>query len=398
VTALLRGRIHQGDLVFQKLSTMSEVEQLSTLIGAIYDTTFDPARWTSVLEKFTKFMNGKVSQLGLHNAASRTGNAFYSWGGDPKYNQLYFERYIKINPVLVPISLHAKIGEPISNSTLMPYEEYCRSRLYIEWIKPQGIGDFTHVLIEKSATSMCNFSIAHSQKDSPANDDARQRMRLLAPPVCRAVAIGQIIELHKVEAAMLSDAVDGVAAGVVLVRADGQIVYANASARALLGEKNVLREADGVLKVFDPIAQKAFDDAFAAAAGGDIALGRRGIAIPLLSRDGERYVGHVLSLTSGIRRQAARGYAAVAAVFVHKAVLQRPTLIEAVAAHFELTPAELRVLFAIVEVGGVSQVAAVLGISEDTVKTHLRHVFAKTDTNRQADLVKLIAGYANLLV
>jgi DNA-binding CsgD family transcriptional regulator len=73
-------------------------------------------------------------------------------------------------------------------------------------------------------------------------------------------------------------------------------------------------------------------------------------------------------------------------------------LIEAVAAHFELTPAELRVLFAIVEVGGVSQVAAVLGISEDTVKTHLRHVFAKTDTNRQADLVKLIAGYANLLV
>jgi len=254
------------------------------------------------------------------------------------------------------------------------------------------------VLIEKSAAGMGNFSIAHSQKDSPANDAARQRMRLIAPHVCRAVAIGQIIELHKVEAAMLSDAVDGVAAGVFLMRADGEIAYGNASARTLLGQKNILREADGVLKVFDPIAQKAFDDAFAAAAGGDIALGRRGIAIPLLSRDGERYVGHVLSLTSGIRRQAASGYAAVAAVFVHKAVLQRPTLIEAVAAHFQLTPAELRVLFAIVEVGGVPQVAAVLGISEDTVKTHLKHVFAKTDTNRQADLVRLIAGYANPLV
>jgi DNA-binding CsgD family transcriptional regulator len=377
---------------------MSEVEQLSALIGAIYDTTFDPARWTSVLEKVTTFMNGKASQLGLHNAASRTGNAFYSWGDDPKYTQLYFERYIKINPILVPFSLHGKIGEPISNSMLMPYEEYCRSRAYIEWIKPQGIGDFTHVLIEKSAAGMGNFSIAHSQKDSPANDAARQRMRLIAPHVCRAVAIGQIIELHKVEAAMLSDAVDGVAAGVFLVRADGEIAYGNASARTLLGQKNVLREADGVLKVFDPIAQKAFDDAFAAAAGGDIALGQRGIAIPLLSRDGERYVGHVLSLTSGIRRQAASGYAAVAAVFVHKAVLQRPTLIEAVAAHFQLTPAELRVLFAIVEVGGVPQVAAVLGISEDTVKTHLKHVFAKTDTNRQADLVRLIAGYANPLV
>jgi DNA-binding CsgD family transcriptional regulator len=398
VTALLRGRIHQGDLVFQKLSAMSEVEQLSALIGAIYDTAFDPARWPSVLEKVTKFMNGKASLLGLHNAASRTGNAFYSWGDDPKYTQLYFERYVKINPTVVPSSLHVKAGETFSMSTLMPYEEFCRSRLYIEWIKPQGYGDFTHVLIEKSATSMSHLGTAHSQKDSPANNDARQRMRLLAPHVCRAVAIGQIIELHKVEAAMLSDAVDGVAAGVFLVRADGEIAYANASARALLDQKNVLRETDGVLKVFDPIAKKGFDDAFAAAAGGDIALGRRGIAIPLLSRDGERYVGHVLSLTSGMRRQAASGYTAVAAVFVHKAVLQRPTLIEAVAAHFQLTPAELRVLFAIVEVGGVPQVAAVLGISEDTVKTHLKHVFAKTDTNRQAELVRLIAGYANPLV
>ena len=34
-----------------------------------------------------------------------------------------------------------------------------------------------------------------------------------------------------------------------------------------------------------------------------------------------------------------------------------------------------------------------LGISEATVKTHLHHVFEKTGTGRQADLIKLIAGY-----
>jgi hypothetical protein len=31
------------------------------------------------------------------------------------------------------------------------------------------------------------------------------------------------------------------------------------------------------------------------------------------------------------------------------------------------------------------------------VKTHLQHVFEKTDTNRQADLVKLVAGYMSPL-
>jgi hypothetical protein len=36
-----------------------------------------------------------------------------------------------------------------------------------------------------------------------------------------------------------------------------------------------------------------------------------------------------------------------------------------------LTPAEVRVLFAIVEIGGVPEVAPVLGISEQTDKSHL---------------------------
>jgi FixJ family two-component response regulator len=44
-------------------------------------------------------------------------------------------------------------------------------------------------------------------------------------------------------------------------------------------------------------------------------------------------------------------------------------------------------------IGGVPEIAPVLGISETTVKTHLQHVFEKTGTQRQADLVKLVAGY-----
>ena len=65
---------------------------------------------------------------------------------------------------------------------------------------------------------------------------------------------------------------------------------------------------------------------------------------------------------------------------------------------FELTPAELRVLQSIVDVGGVPETAVALGIAETTVKTHLHRVFAKTGTSRQADLVKLAAGFSNPLV
>jgi DNA-binding CsgD family transcriptional regulator len=63
-----------------------------------------------------------------------------------------------------------------------------------------------------------------------------------------------------------------------------------------------------------------------------------------------------------------------------------------------LTPAELRVLFAIIEVGNVPEVAAVLGLSQSTVKTYLHRLFEKTGTHRQAELVKLVAGYSHAVL
>jgi DNA-binding CsgD family transcriptional regulator len=105
------------------------------------------------------------------------------------------------------------------------------------------------------------------------------------------------------------------------------------------------------------------------------------MAVPLKSRSGQRYVAHVLPLTAGARRKSGTSYAAVAAVFVRKAEVDLLSPFEAIAQDFQLTPGELRVLCAIVEIGGVRETASVLGISETTVKTHLQRLFEKTTTS-----------------
>jgi DNA-binding CsgD family transcriptional regulator len=94
----------------------------------------------------------------------------------------------------------------------------------------------------------------------------------------------------------------------------------------------------------------------------------------------------------------AKGYAAVAAVLVQKAALDAKSAIEAIATTFNLTPSELRVLLTIVELSGVPEAADALGIGQATVKTHLHRLFRKTATTRQADLVRLVAGFSSPLV
>src|SRR5262249_50272033 len=85
---------------------------------------------------------------------------------------------------------------------------------------------------------------------------------------------------------------------------------------------------------------------------------------------------------------------AATAVFVRRATMESPSPPDIIADTYKLTPTELRVLTALVDIGGVPDVAAALGVAETTVKTHLARLFAKTGARRQAELVKLVAGFA----
>ena len=57
---------------------------------------------------------------------------------------------------------------------------------------------------------------------------------------------------------------------------------------------------------------------------------------------------------------------------------------------YRITPAESRVLMMLAQGMLLQETADALGVSLPTVKTHLAHVFAKTGTKRQTDLVRLV--------
>jgi DNA-binding CsgD family transcriptional regulator len=379
-------------------SVITAEHQLSSLIGEIYDAAMEPARWPDVLAQAARFVGGSAAALFSKDAATKTGGVYYDCGGsDPHYRQLYFERYIKIDPTTMG-HCFADIGKPVSTAGILPYDEFLDSRFYREWVRPQELLDNVSVALDKSATGAALFAVFRHQRHGLADEDTRRRMQLVAPHVRRAALIGRAVAHKSAEAATLADTVDGLGAGVFLVDEIARIIHANAAGQAMLSEGSVLRSANGKLLAAHTNAARVLHDVVAAAEGGDGALGIKGIAVPLAARDGERYVAHVLPLASAARRRAGANYAAVAAVFVQKAALETRSAPEVIANTFNLTPTELRVLLTIVESSGVPETADALGITQATVKTHLHRLFRKTGTARQAELVKLVAGFANPLV
>lgn len=374
---------------------MTQYQKASRLIGDIYDASLDPAMWTVVLEEISEFVGGQAAGLALKDTASSFVEARYQFGLDPEYMRSYSKTYSKFDP-LAAVTLFG-VGQVVSLPDLVPYEEYRKGRFFREWAEPQGWIDVASAVLEKSSTSCAFLSVVRNKAGGMVDDEMRRRMSLVIPHVRRAALIGKVIDLKHAEAATFAETFNGLSAGMFLVDGRGHIVHANVAGHTLLDEGSVLRSMKGQLVAADPQVNKTLREILAIADQGDAALGIKGIALPLSTHDGERYVAHLLPLMSGARLRAGVAYTAVAALFVRRATLETPSAPEVIGRTFKLTPTELRVLLAVVEVGGVPEVAVALGVAETTIKTHVSRLFEKTGAGRQADLVKLVAGFSTPL-
>jgi DNA-binding CsgD family transcriptional regulator len=375
---------------------MGEAEEVSQVIGDIYDASLDPSLWAAAIESICRFIGAASAGLHSQDAITRTTDALFWWGREssaPHYFEIYREQYGKINPIF-PGVIFFDVEQPVAVPDVISCEEFVRTRFFREWLAPQRLTDGLFSNLEKGVTSCAVLTAMRHAEQGPVDERMRRRFELITPHVRRSMLIGKVIDLHRVEAATLADTLDELVSAIFIVDSTGRIIHANVAAHRLIAESNVVRAVNGRLCALEPRGGQSLLDVFAAAEAGDTAVGRRGIAVPLTARTGEHYVGNVLPLTSGARRKAGISYSATAALFIRKARLDLPSPPEAVASQFKLTPAEVRVLFAVVQIGGVPEVAPVLGISEQTVKTHLHRLYEKTGTRRQAELVKLVASYS----
>ena len=375
---------------------MSESDELSQLIGLIYDAALDASLWLPALEGTAAFLRSATATLGSFDTVQSNLAFNFSWGDDPAYTAIYVERYARLNP-LIPASQDTEIGAIYSTASAMTHEAFYETRVYQEWARPQGYVDAAQVTLEKSGTALAVLVAVRHESVGRVDDEMRRRMALLAPHFRRAVLIGKIIDLKTIAAAAFAETIDGLAAGVFLVDRDARIIHANPSGSAMLDDGEVVKRIAGRLGVIDGNAHRDIAEAIAVAGDAEAKLGGLGTGIALSGPTGERYVAHVLPLASGVRRSAAQYPAAIAAVFVRRPALDLTMPVASAARRYRLTPTEARVLRAVVEHGGIAPIAATLGITEATVKTHVQRLFEKTGTNRQVDLVKLTYAFTDTL-
>jgi DNA-binding CsgD family transcriptional regulator len=366
--------------------------ELSRMIGDIYDCAVEPSRWFETLDWIRDRLELAFVQL---NFMSHGRN-----GADGALDMITFQTewdksWIDKLPGLmhsVPGAsawFEAGIDEPISQMQLVPESEFRASGFCEAWVKPQGLRDTcnTPLVKRKDLTGML---VATSYESRALFDEFdREIFALLSPHVRRALMISGMRAENRFRTSLQHNLLDKLATGIMILTRGGRLVYANASADSLLSSGRNISVKAGRVQAAHPPYAKGFDEAVErACAENDTDIGLYGNGIPLPSRDGAPAVCYVLPLGKSERRRALGP--GLAALFISTENAALPPTLEALSTLTGLTSQESRV--ALMIAGGISpkEGAAQLGISLNTIRSHITHILQKTGTNDQQAVAKLV--------
>lgn len=367
-----------------------DVAVLSAVISSIYDAAIDPAKWTEALRRSCEFVGGAQAVMHWQGLSADQAGSLYLYNDDPHYTRLFLEELAPLNPMF-PAVLFLDVGTVIAASDLVPDDEMEKTRFHKEWIAPQGMTGALAALLERDATRVAFISFPW--RDGEIDDNARERLALLVPHLQRAVAIGRLFVRQEASERMLTAALDHVDDGVLLLSARGRIVFANATGRRMLDEGVLLSAAGGILHAVVPEAEQMLRSYLARIPTDTDGAASRGITMVLSDTTEPQWTANVLPLADGERRRAGDEHHAIAALFVRSSMRAQPSPIETFAKRYRLTASEIRVVETSLRIGGLDALAAALGISRATVKTHLNRIYRKSGTKNRGDLIRLIANF-----
>ncbi len=360
-------------------------DHLLTLIDRIYEASLEPESWPELLKDLRDLVGGQGADYHL----LRDGDhAFYAAFG---ISQDAIERYLRDYFAFsdrIKMATSMAEGRLTTDLDFVGPETMSRNPYYQEFLK--GV-DTQHCILSapfRQGAEQSIFAIHLPYGQGPPEARDFRPFAILMPHLRRAGQVQMRLATAAFVDGPLEQAIDRMAAGLLLLDRRGEVAAMNAAAARILARDAGLsvrrRRLTAGHRHQDWLLQRAV-----ARATAPLSLDRVGEALTLTGPDG---AGSVSILISPLPHERSRREAFGAIVMLGEpSRVARENVIDFVQAVHGLTPAEARLAQAIAAGTALKDYAEAAGVSINTVRTHLAHIFTKTDTRRQSDLVRLLA-------
>src|ERR1044072_816894 len=148
---------------------VDEAQELSLLIGDIYDASLDRALWPDAVNRIRTYLRACMASLVSQDAVTKAVDVHFMLGPEQTFLDQYNETYFKINPIF-PTVMFLEIEQRNTLSDVLPLKDFVQTRFAKEWIQPQGVVDGLFSTLEKSPSG-CTVLMTMRHKDEGFFDD-----------------------------------------------------------------------------------------------------------------------------------------------------------------------------------------------------------------------------------
>ena len=362
---------------------MVTVEDFSRLVTGVYAAAVTPQHWQVAIRDIHRTIGGTGGSLLLGDGA---GWSFQSSTLPLAALESYATHYAALDYALAAVE-----KGPVGVVRTGP-EVVFRNRkreFYAGWMRPNQLEDGLFVRLTGGPRPTCFLVMSPTR-----SFDTPERVKLisaLVPHLQQAVRTQEKLAALTHSAVEMAGAVDVVRHGIVVVASENLVVNLNSAAERIFRADDGLCMRSGRIAATSTHAERELHLAIHNALTGERSAVRTGRSLACVRRSGKRpYVIHVLpSYRRDVDEPHRQPMALVLIIDPEDDPVPAAALLRRL---YHLTRAEAAVALHLMHGADLREISEQLSISLATVRTHLQRVFDKTDTHRQAELVRLLLG------
>ncbi|MDG4664781.1 LuxR C-terminal-related transcriptional regulator [Mycobacterium sp. 236(2023)] len=356
---------------------MVAIEDFSRMVSGVYGAAAASDTWACAMAEIRSVFGGLTAAM---IETDGTDRIVKSANLSDEAATAYVGYYRNIDYVLSAVE-RSPVGLVQGGRELIALQP--RSEFDADWMRPNNLNDGLFVRLSGAAHTTSFLVAGDRTREEFDTAERAALLDLFIPHLQQALRTERSLRKHSLSRDALTLAIDTVGYGVVAIGANAVVQQMNQPAEQMVRDADGITLRSGSISASDPVAARRLARSIAAALGGAGDTVRSGDSLLCPRPSGLRpYVVHVLPST----RDAT---ACAVVVVIDPERIPEPT-IAMLRRLYELTYSEALVATHVLRGHGLRAIADDLSVSLATVKTHLQHVFAKTETHRQSELVRLL--------
>jgi DNA-binding CsgD family transcriptional regulator len=358
-------------------------------IDGIYEAAVSGEQWCSTLKRLANLFNSECAVLIERDLETMQGRAIAS-GVDLESQREYFTIWRDRN-VIVSKRRIFQSGHIDTDQQILDKAELLRSDYYNGFMKPRDMHAVLTATLQIDGQLHQSIGFTRPKVSGEFEKSDIAIVEALLPHLQRAARMTQILNRERLMYEAAFGLLDNKStAGILLLERSGKVVFANRTARAMADAEDSFTIHQDRLEArrSDDSTNLALLLAGAVSGAGEPGMPRGGV-MRLARRSGLRdYIVTTAPIPASAKIMAGRAPAAFVLISDPDAS-PRPfssILREA----YRLTASETRLAERLAMGETVERASESLNVKITTARTHLAALFRKTETSRQAELVRLL--------